>query len=315
MGLAVSTVSAWCIAAPLSLLVTTERARAAADCADSTTLLRKIEQIAQRPLAPLAPLAPDADAIRVVIRFDRNQGEYRADLEFQGPKPGERSLLDRSDRCEPLEDAVAVAIALLLDREIERRKKELTELPSAAPTIKIIRGQVEPMKLQRATLYAALESGGQAGFGSAAVPSFALAFGALPFAGWRLEASAWATLPMAHAYASGSVTLSLVAGALRACRMWGNEWQAGPCVAAAVGNLRGSGRGFDESLSSSLLWSAVGGSVLLQRSLGNRWELGLHALAWVPLREQHFGVQNLGVAWRSTAISPGLSVRLGFRFR
>jgi len=311
-GVGLLTVSASCIAAPLSLVIAAESTPAAVDCADSEGLLGKVERIAQRALAPKTP---DAEAIRVVIQFDRSQGQYSAELVFHGPKPGERSLRDRSDRCEPLEDAVAVAIALLLDREIERRERELTEAPRAVTTIKIVTGRVEPRPFARGSVFLALEAGAQAGFNATAAPSAALAFGVRLQRGWLVESSAWTTLPAARTFGTGEVTLSLVAGTLRACHLWGHDWQWGPCAGVAVGRLHGSGRGFDESMSSSLLWSAVGGSVLLQRSLGERWELGLHALAWLPLKEQRFAVQNLGVAWSSAAVEPGLSVRLGFRFR
>jgi hypothetical protein len=311
-GFAFAATPAPCVATPLSLVVTAERSPAAEDCADGAALLSKVERIAQRSLTPVAE---DADAIRVRLRFERTQGEYRATLVFQGPKPGERSLRDHSDRCDPLEDAVAVAIALLLDSEIERRVRESSEAPRAVTTIRIIGARVEPRPLPAMPLRVALETGAHAGFGPTVSPSCSLAFGVSPASGWWIEPSAWVTLPTTSGYASGEVTVWLAAAGLRACRLWGDEWRWGPCAAAAVGRLHGSGRGFEESLSSSLLWSALEGSVLLQRSLGSRWELGLRASAWVLLRDQRFAVEHVGVAWGSDRIAPGLSVRLGYRFR
>jgi hypothetical protein len=311
--LTLSLASSLCGATPASLLVTVEHTPTAADCADAAALLAKVGQLAQRKIKADPS---DIDPIRVTIRFDRIHGEYRASLEFQGPKPGERSFSDRSDHCDSLEDAVAVAITLLLDNEIERRATVANQTERhAEPTITIARGAIEPRPLRNARSYVALEGGAQSGFNSTTVPSFAADFGVGPAAGWLIEASVWDTLPTTSSYATGEVTVSFIAGALRACRLWGNEWQWGPCTGIAVGRLHGAGRGFDDSLASSLLWSGFGGSWLLQRSLGRHWDLGLHALAWLPFTEHRFAVQNLGVAWHSAPFQTGLNVRLGFRFR
>ncbi len=304
------TASGW--ATRLSLVIATERSEAAADCADEARLFAKVEKISQRSLEPEGP-APDA--IRVVIRFDRSDDEYRADLEFQGPKPGERSLRDRSSHCEILEDAVAVAIALLLDSEVERRERELREAPRAVPTISIIRSEVVPKRSKTNSVYVAGEAGVQAGFDSKIVPRLAGALGMHKREKWLFELSAELIAPATSRIAAGEVSVSLVAGALRACRLWGDEWQWGPCAGFAVGRLHGSGRGFDESLSSSLLWTAFSGELLVQRTFADRWQLGAHAAAWVPLKEQRFSVQNLGTVWNSSAIWPFLGVRLGVRFQ
>lgn len=309
-----------CGATPPSLVVTVEHTPTAGDCADTSALLAKVGRLTQRQLKANPS---DIDPIRVTIRFDRINGNYQANLEFQGPKPGERSFRDHSDHCDPLEDAVAVAIALLLDNEIERRATEANQAqrgPSmtqqtAEPTITITRGSVEPRPLQNVPLLVAFEGGAQSGFNSTAVPSFGLDFGVKPAAGWLIESSVWLTLPATSSYATGAVAVSFMAVALRACRLWGNEWQWGPCAGLGVGRLHGVGRDFDETLSSNLFWSGIGGSWLMQRSLGQHWDLGLQALAWVPFTEHRFAVQNLGVAWHSAIIEPGLNVRLGFRFR
>ena len=311
-GLVFFIVTASCWAAPLSLVIVAEHSEAAADCADEAKLFAKVEKISQRPLEPERP---DPDAVRVVIRFDRSEDEYRADLEFQGPKPGERSLRDRSSHCEPLEDAVAVAIALLLDSEVERRERESREVARAVPTITIIRSEVVPKQLATHSFHVAGDAGIQGGFDSRAVPRFALALGMSPSDKWLFELSAELIPPATNRFGAGEVSVSLVAGALRACRLWGNEWQWGPCAGIGIGRLHGSGHGFDESLSSSLLWTAFSGGLLVQRTFADRWQLGAQATAAVPLREQRFSVQNLGTAWNCSAIWPSFGVRLGVRFR
>jgi hypothetical protein len=313
-GLKLTLAPAFCSAAPLSLVITSERTEAASDCANAAKLEAKVERLLQRPLMTQGT---EADLIRVVISFDHSNDEYQASLVFLGPKPGERNLRDRSEQCESLEDAAAVAIALLLDSEIERREREAREVQRAAATIKISDGKVEIKRRQVQTtpLYVASEAGVQGGLNSTVVPWFALDIGTSPFAGWLFESSVMAFAPTTSRFDAGEITVSLAAGALRTCRLWGNDWQWGPCGSFAMGRLRGVGRGFDESLSSNLLWTALGGSLLVRHSLGDHWEMGVHGTAWVPLREQRFTVQNLGTVWNSSAILPGIELRLGVRFR
>ncbi len=310
-GIAAFAKPASCDAAPLSVSIDALRTPSAADCADGITLLAKVERIAQRSLGADAT---NADVIHVVVHFDRSGGEYRATLEFHGPKPGERTLSDPSHNCEALEDAATVAIALLLDREIERRERDDAQRPRAEPTIKITRGTVEPKRVKSSRFQASVEAGALAGFNSSLAKWVAIDFGLRPFPGWLVESSAWAMLPASRAYGAGHVDVSLAAGSVRACRLWGNEWQWGPCVAVAVGRLHGEGRGFDESLSSNLPWWALGASWLVQRSISENWDVGVHAFGWVSPEQRRFVVQNGGTAWNSAPFTPGLSVRLGFRF-
>lgn len=302
-----------CMGSPLSLEITTERTEAASECADDAQLRGKVEQLSQRALGTIAP---ESDVIRVHVRFDRTKDEYRADLEFKGPKPGERMLSDHSENCEPLADAAAVAIALLLDTELERRVREAREVQRAVQTIQITRREVTPRPrvARPKALALAIEGGAQSGLNSSVASGFALDLGTRVAPGWLFESSATLTLPVVSDYGPGQVTVLLATVALRACRLWGNEWQLGPCAAMAVGRLHGSGAGYDESFSSNLLWSAIGASVLVQREVAERWDFGLHATAWAPLEKRSFGVQGLGTAWNSSVISGGLTIRLGVRF-
>ncbi len=313
-GLGLALAPGLCEASPLSLVIATERTDSAKDCANHARLLAKVERLSQRAVEAEGPLR---DSIHVVVHFDRINDEYRASLEFRGPKPGERSLRDRSNRCDSLEDAVAVAIALLLDSEIERRAQATPDLTRAVPTIRITSSEVKPRAHQSRTTpwYVSVQGGPEWGFSTTAVTWFAVDLGVRPISGWVFEASAVASQPATTKYAAGEVTVSLVAGALRACRLWGESWQFGPCAAMALGRLHGTGRGFDESMSTNLLWPALGASLILQRSLGERWNVGLSATTWIPLSEVTFSVDNLGTAWNSSVIWLGLGARLGVRFR
>jgi len=303
----------WCFAAPLSLEITTERSEAAPDCADDARLLGKVEKMLQRALGARGP---ESDVIRVHVKFDRIKDEYRAELEFKGPKPGERALSDRSDHCEPLEDAAAVAVALLLDTELERRVREAHEVERVVQTIQITRHEIVPRaRAPRAAMLAlGVEGGVRSGLSSSVSPGFALDVGTRAVRGWLFESSGALAPPMTARYGVGEVTVSLTSVGLRACRLWGNEWELGPCASLALGRLHGSGSGYDESFSSNLFWSAGGASMLLQRVIAGRWDIGLHAVAWAALRKQSFEIDGLGTAWRSSTFSTEWAARLGVRF-
>jgi len=311
VGCAAWVISAPGVAAPLSVVIDVERTPAAVDCVDGSKLLAKVEGITQRPLAADAQ---NANVIHVAVHFDRVGGEYHAELTFLGPKPGERRLSDPGNHCEPLADAAAVAIALLLDREIERRERDVTDRLRAEPTISITRAEVEPRRVHTNALAATVEAGVLAGFNAAVTGAVGIGFGLTPSAGWLLESNAWATVPASTSFGMGQVDVSLVAGSLGGCRLWGNVWQWGPCAGIAVGRLHGEGRGFDESFSSNLSWWALGASFLIKRPIGQNWDLGVQAAAWGLPEQRRFAVQNAGTAWNSPRIMPGLSVRLGFRF-
>jgi hypothetical protein len=302
-----------CFAAPLSLEISTERSEAAPDCADDTRLLGKVEKMLQRVLGARGP---GSDVIRVHVRFDRVKDEYRAELEFTGPKPGERVLSDRGEHCEPLEDAAAVAIALLLDTELERRVREAHEVERVVQTIQITRHEIVPRaRAPRAAVIAlAVEGGVGSGLSSSLSPRFALDVGTRAVRGWLFESSGALALPVTARYGAGEVTVSLTSVALRACRLWGNEWELGPCASLAFGRLHGSGAGYDESFSSNLLWSAGGASMLLQRVIAGRWDIGLNAAAWAAFRKQSFEIDGFGIAWHSSTFSTEWAARLGVRF-
>jgi hypothetical protein len=213
-----------------------------------------------------------------------------------------------------LVDAVVVAISLLLDSEIERREQAVHEVPRAVPTIKIVAAEVRPKAKRTMPWYLSVESGPQWGFNRRTTPWVAAGLGIVTKPGWVVESRVIAWLPSSTKFDTGEVTVSLVSGALRACHLWGERWLLGPCAAMALGRLHGAGRGFDESMSTNLLWAALGASLSLERPLAERWALGLEATAFVPLSKQSLSVDNVGTAWDPAAIWLGLGVRLGVRF-
>jgi hypothetical protein len=301
-------------AVPLSLRITTERTESASDCADRDELYRKVRQVSQRALVTEQPAQ---NSVLVTARFDKRGEEYLAELRFGGAKPGERRFRDRGSDCRSLEDAIAVAIVLLLDTEIEQRERALEVVRHSEPTISLTSGEVRVRGLTRADTEGtvAIKGGPLWGATETTAASFALELGLRLRSAWQFEVGAWALWPRTVSYGKGEVTVSLVSAEVRGCRTWGEVLLFGACVAPALGRLHGTGRGFDESASANLVWVAVGGAVTLEVPLGRRWFGGLEGAAWVPLSHQTLSVTNLGTAWNSAAIWGGLAARLGVRFR
>jgi hypothetical protein len=301
-------------AAPLSLQITTERTESASDCADRNELYGKVRRFSQRVLVTEQQAE---DSVLVTARFDKRGDEYLAELRFGGAKPGERRFRDRGSDCESLKDAVAVAIVLLLDTEIERRERAPTLVRRAEPTIRISGGEVALQRPPPAVTEGTLAIKGGPLWGAADPTAVLVAFGlGLRLrSAWQFEVGTFALWPRTVHFGKGEVAVSLVAAEVRACRTLGDFWLFGACIAPALGRLRGTGRGFDESATANLIWAAVGGALTLEVPLGRRWFGGLEAAAWVPLSHQTLTVANLGTAWNAAGIWGGLAARLGVRFR
>lgn len=260
-------------------------------------------------------VASNANVLRVVARFDRNGREYLADVQFRGAKPGERRLSDRGSECTSLEDAVAVSVALLLDREQQRREEAPSAALRAVPTIKISRGRVVlPTARNTSRAWFVAAKTGPV-WGTTGGPSVAVALdvGVVWNKQWQLELGASHVAPKTIGYGPGEVTVSMWAAEVRGCKHWGRSFFVGVCAASTLGRLHGTGQGFDESGAANLIWSAVGGSLLVQRELGSRWSVGLEANAWRPLSGYSFRVENAGNVWNSSEIWSALAVRLGVR--
>jgi hypothetical protein len=301
-------------AAPLSLHITTTRTEHAMDCADSTRLYTKVQQLS--PLA-LVNDSTSQQAVRVTAHFDKRGDAYSANVEFTGVKPGERRFQDRGMNCESLENAVATAIALLLDTENQLREPSSKVVYRVESTLKLspIKLSVRERSLQTHEWTLSAKGGPLWNGAGAPLAWFAMDVGLNYKSTWQVELGGFTHLPKTVGYGQGEVVLSLIAAELRGCKIWGRSFWFGACVSQAIGRLHGAGKRFDESTSSNLLFSALGGTLTLQVPLGRRWFGGFEAGTWVPLADQTFSVDNLGTAWNSAVIWGFFATRLGVRFQ
>jgi hypothetical protein len=96
--------------------LTVHRTDAAQSCPDERGLIAAIDGVGspQPGRAQDAPLSLD-----VSLDVDEH-GHFRATIEASGRKSGRRVLTGRGNECGPLVDALAVTLALLMDREISQ---------------------------------------------------------------------------------------------------------------------------------------------------------------------------------------------------
>jgi len=301
-------------AAPLTAAVTVERDAGALDCPDGAELTTKVEQILQRPLADEAT---SGEQVRVEVRFRRQVDGYVANLRFRGPKPGERVLRDQGPGCGALSDAVSVAIGLLLDRELQRPQPADAEVPppratETTPPARVGRKRAPPAR-RMSELRGSLGGGLWWGFGDAAAPRVNGDLELRVLDTWLLGVGFIATWPAPTRFGTGEARISLLAGTLRGCGVFGDRWFVGPCVAVGVGRLHGVGVGYDEVGTDNLLWAAVGAGVVAEAPVWGPVFWGGSAELWRPLSRQTFSVQNAGTAWESPPVVGSLGLRLGVR--
>ena len=312
-------------AAPLGATITVERSERASDCPDEPELTRQVERILQRPLKDDSGAAE----LEVRVRFTWSRDQYLAYVLSRGPKPGERMLHDRGQSCAALAEAVSVAIALLLDKELEARVSSAADsgsparpanaelqkpaaserAPNDAAESNPARGRDGGALALRATLEGGLGSGlvGQ----STALLSEELGVRFQP--GFILDAGFNAALPGTTHFENGSVRTTLLFGSARACYLWGGVFSLGPCASFGVGRLRGVGIDYATNTSRNLTWSAVGVGAVAEGPVWGRVFWGISGTLWLPSRRSSFSVQNVGTAWESSAVGAALGLRLGFR--
>jgi hypothetical protein len=301
--------------------LTVDRSPEAIDCPDGGDLMARVEHILQRPL-PNPDRSPQPVRLHISVHFAKRSTEYTAALEFRGPKTGERHLLDRSESCEALADAVSVTIALALDRELEPSAPPTTaraerSAPAPAPSVTSRTDSATPKPVPSARAWdvrALIEGGPTFGFGKPA--AFALGQHLLVRfrRGWLLGVGANAVLPTTTDAGAGGVRTSSVFGSVRGCYLWGGSYSLGPCALFGAGRLHGVGLDFSEPRSDDLTWTAVGAGLLAEGPLWGWVVWGLSGTLWVPLRSLTFSVENAGVVWRSSPVSGAICLGVGVHF-
>ncbi len=313
-------------AAPLGASLAVERSERAGDCPDAVALTQRVERILQRSLAQ----GSASEELEVRVHFEFNRDEYFAQVQSIGAKPGERSLHDRGSSCAALAEAVSVTIALLLDKELERR---VSEPESAAPTNATAQTQrPRPASAKPPTeaeddasrsgahreaapfeLRGSLEGGAAAGLVGQPSPLLSEQIGVRLQHGLIFDAGFSAALPGTTSYGSGSVRSTLFFASTRACYVWGERLSVGPCASFGIGRLQGVGIGYQDLATRNLTWTAVAAGLVAEGPVWGRVFWGATGGLWWPTHQSSFSVQNVGTAWESSRLAGSVALRVGFR--
>ena len=304
--------------APLTAAIAVERDESASDCPDQAALTREVERILQRSFSTTGTASDEV--LQVAVHFTADHGVYSAEVRSLGPKRGERRLQDHGRSCAALAEAVSVAIALLLDKELERRNAE----PALATAPLKNEPRSEPLADEQAPhselrswfeLRALFEGGITTGLSGSRAPLLSEALGVRVQKRLWLEAGFNAALPATTDYDAGRVRTTLLFASLRACYAFNERerYSFGPCALLGFGRLRGVGLGYASVQSESLPWVALGAGLVAEGPVWGRVFWGLSGTLWVPTRRSTFSVENAGIAWQSSPVGASASVRLGFR--
>ncbi len=301
--------------APLGAAIEVEHADGASDCPSSAELTGHIEQILHRSLT-----SDTGEALRVSVRFLASADGYSAEVHSLGAKPGERTLADRGPSCSALAEAVSVAIALLLDKELGQDPVEAPPPAPAEPAAPAahVSATVEPAARRTGAptsyaLRASLEGGLALGLVDGSRPLLSEQVGLRLRQGWLFDAGFNAVLPGTTHFGQGELRATLLFASLRGCFTWGKRSLIGPCALLGAGRLRGVGFDYSTVASHDLLWTALGVGGVFEAPVGGRLFCGLAGSLWLPTRRSTFSVENLGIAWKSSLVAGSVSARLGFR--
>lgn len=289
------------------------RSDAAVDCPDREALTKRVEKIRQGPIQN--PEGRAGDVVRVKVEFSRDSSGYSAKLAFDGPKRGERELVDSGATCAALADAVSVAVALSLDEadEPEPEPAVTPAPPNARRATERSATRAGATPAPSVAVAAVVEGGTALSFASTVATSLA-ARAEVVHGGFSFGLGAHAVLASATEASPGRVRASWLFAEAAVCRTWGQSLAFGPCLMFAAGRVHGEGEGYDVAREVDIGWLSAAGGLVLRGPFAGRFEWRASGALWVPLRETTFSLEDGRVVWRSSAVSGVLAAGLGFRF-
>lgn len=322
--------------------VVVERGAGAELCPGEAGVKRAIERVGTMPEGP-RPLG----SLRLHVRMERMGEDYRAKIRAEGRKTGTRTLDVPGPGCSALTDAVAVTLALLMDREIREASLEPEQDPLPEPTVQEPEPAGEPERempepVESSTAEEALAPAPapapRAAFRPSSVESarLVLHLGGAVTHGLPLDTSAmvnggvtvrqgwlgvgaegfWGPTRSAE-LPPGQVNVRLAGVRLRGCgRVWGDfdALHVSGCAEAALAQLRGEGQGFATDRVQRRPWYALGLSARAGGPIAGpvAWTMTAGLLA--PLQQESFSVDRIGLAYETDVVTwfagPGVALQI-----
>jgi hypothetical protein len=280
-------------AANAELLV--ERGPGAEECPDSAELARRVERIRERSELGKA-------SYRLV--FTKRDAGLAVAITAE-PSGRARTLTSNDATCDAIANAAAVTLALLFDAEPVEAPPAApvsTPTPSPAPA-KPIPAPPRPAVSARRAVQVTFSLAASTAAGVTAP----LAFGGMLEAGLvagRLRTSLGALwlAPVASALPPGQVREGLVGGTARGCfaPLMG-AWRVDLCSGAFLGVASADATGYTTNETRHRPWLAIPAELA-----GSWWTehvaLEASVAALFPVQRRDFGIEGLGVPYRSSAV-------------
>jgi len=289
--------------APKAVLIVT-RGEGAQDCPDSAALAERVRAVAGGNVVSAEP-GSAAFETWVQVAIARNFNGYSAQISTSGLRHGSRTLEDVGPSCASLADAVAVTLAIFLDPYASAPPPN-----AVSPAVRSVRPPAskadEPREAPHPSPFSVAASAGVTiNVLEHAMPLLTAHAGLQLRPRWSLSLGGGYVLTDATTSPGGEVELSLAYVDLGACgRALGESGglRLNWCLAAMLGSLRGSGRGYENEFSKSSPWLAagVGPDVVFPITRAFSWILTGQAV--LPLVFNGFDVEANGS--RSQAFRP-----------
>ncbi len=281
------------------LLFDLSRAPEAERCPDHETLSAQLRQrLAQGGASARLPVAE-----KVSVDIKRTRDGYLATVSALGLEGGTRSLLDPSEDCAGLAEALVLTLSMIADGQPVPLAKAPPPPPPPAPQVE------RPWEVGAGAL-AATGMLGAASLG----PTLDVLWHPWPHVAAGLSAL-W--MP-ARSFENGPGTTSftLVAGMARLCGgvlPYGGTLFPMVCAELGAGGLRGKGEGYVDARSLWVPWLAVGGSLGAGVRVHRRVSLLGRAGYLFSLRKERFTVGGLAPVYDTA--NPGFNLGLSVLLR
>jgi hypothetical protein len=272
-----------------------ERSDDALSCPDASALQSAAEALLESP--------PDGQTRLIHVAFERREGRYLAILRRADSDHAGRKLRDTHSDCEPLAQAVATTLALMLETRAGDAKPSEPARRRTAPIAQPAPEQRPAAPRPRAPDYE-FALGVSAGAGQGVIHGWSpLLAGHLAFGSGALRVSLGALqlLPTTRELGPGSVEVELTAVTTRACLRWLDSIVVDfyACSGVFGGVLQARARGYTSDFERSRPWLALPLELFAAVPFGAEDSaLGLRAggTLLVPARRETFAVQGLGAA-------------------
>jgi hypothetical protein len=305
---------------PDATLVVT-RGADAAECPDETTLAQRVESRLARDRTTLA----SGSRLLLNVAMTHQGAEYVATVTVEGRKQGVRTLRADGPTCAALQEALVVALLVLVDADPSRSGPEPP--PADVPALQAVPRTPAPREPEPepalpaprhvvpARPHPALWIGGgwELSHGLP-VGLSSSAFGELTLKGgpWQVGgAFLWAPSRSIEA-APGAIDVSVMGGRLSGCyvRSVHRRVSVGACALGQLVALSGRGVGFVDKKAFVRPWASAGAGALVDVALSPRIAVGITLNLLATLHRQRFSVTGIEDRYQTDAVTGGGGMHL-----